>query len=95
MFTDHVTNTVHAVFAYPTQPHPSVVFINLHSNACDVLVCVYVCVCMCHCREEIYYGEACDVVTANQSIRFDEFEHDVTSVRRTAMYECPLYQSTE
>jgi len=46
-------------------------------------------------REEIYYGEACDVVTANQNIRFDEFEHDMTSVRRTVMYECPLYQSTD
>ena len=55
-----------------------------------VIVCVYV----CHRREDIYYGERCDVVAANQNIRFDEFEHDMTSVRRTVMYECPLYQST-
>ena len=58
--------------------------------------CAHVCMCMCvyvyvcHHREEIFYGEACDVVTANQNIRFDEFEHDVTSVRRTVMYDCPL-----
>ena len=57
-------------------------------------MCVYVCVCVCHCREEIFYGEASDVVTANENIRFDEFEHDMTSVRRTVVYECPLYQST-
>ena len=59
-----------------------------------VCSCVYVYVCayvyVCHHREEIFYGEACDVVTANQNIRFDEFEHDVTSVRRTVMYDCPL-----
>ena len=59
-------------------------------------MCVHecVCVCMCHYHEEIFYGEASEVVTANETIKFDEFEHDQTSVRRTAVCECPLYQST-
>ena len=54
-------------------------------------LCVCVHVCACHHREEIFFGEAAEVITTNQSIRFDEFEHDQTSVRRTAVCECPLY----
>ena len=35
------------------------------------------------CAEAIFYGDACPIIANNESIRFDDFEMDQTSVRRT------------
>ena len=35
------------------------------------------------CTEAIFYGDACPTIANNESIRFDDFEMDQTSVRRT------------
>ena len=36
-------------------------------------------------RENIFYGDMNPVIAENESIKFDDFEMDQTSVRRTAM----------
>ena len=35
------------------------------------------------CTEAIFYGDACPIIANNESIKFDDFEMDQTSVRRT------------
>ena len=42
----------------------------------------YLCI-LCTHTETIFYGDACPVIAGNETIKFDDFEMDQTSVRRT------------
>ena len=38
------------------------------------------------CTEAIFYGDACPIIANNESIRFDDFEMDQTSVRLSLIH---------
>ena len=42
--------------------------------------------------ETIFYGDACPIIANNESIQFDDFEMDQTSVRRT--HRCDVLSVT-
>ena len=46
---------------------------------------VYTSVAECTHHEDIQYGANDPIVAGSQEIKFDEFEYDVTSVRRNCM----------